>query len=212
MKRVLIIGGIVLAVLAAAVVVIPMLIPMEVCRQQIETEASKALGRQVKVTGKLSVSIFPRIEARAGESTIANPEGFGEAPFASMKELRAAVSLWALIFQKVEIEEFVLVDPNMALVQLEDGRNNWTFDVPQAEAPPPGQQQAPISASLGDVRIINGQVSYDDRKTKTLHTLAKLNLKADMRAIDKPFSIHADGLADEVPFKIDTKIENPKSM
>jgi AsmA protein len=212
MKRVVIIGGIVLAVLAAAVVIVPMLIPMEVYRQQIEAEASKALGRQVKVTGKLSVSVFPRIEARAGESTIANPEGFGDAPFASMKELRAAVSLWALIFQKVEIEEFVLVEPNIALIQLEDGRNNWTFDVPEAEPSPPGQQQAPISASLGDVRIEKGQVSYDDRKTKTLHTLAKLNLKADMRAIDKPFSIQADGLADEVPFRINTRIENPKSM
>jgi AsmA protein len=212
MKRVLIIGGIVLAVLIAAVVIVPMLIPTEVYRQRIEAEASQALGREVKVTGKVSVSIFPRIEARAGASTVANPEGFGDQPFASMKELRAAVSLWALIFQRVEVEEFVLVEPNIALIQLENGRNNWTFDVPEAEPAAPGQQQAPISASLGDVRIVNGQVSYDDRKAKVVHTLAKLDLKADMQAIDKPFSIQADGLADDVAFKINTRIENPKSM
>jgi uncharacterized protein involved in outer membrane biogenesis len=69
------------------------------------------------------------MEARAGASTLANPEGFGDAPFASMKELRAAVALWPLFFQNVEIEEFVLVEPTIGLVNLENGKNNWTFDV-----------------------------------------------------------------------------------
>jgi AsmA protein len=165
----------------------------------------------VKV-GKVGVSIFPRIEARADASTIANPEGFGDQPFASMKELRAAVALWPLLFQKVEIDEFVLVEPNIAMVQLEDGRNNWTFDIPEGAPPKPGEQPKPLSASLGDVRILNGHVSYDDRKAGQVHSLSKLNLKADMQAIDKPFNVRADGLADELPFKLETRIENPKSM
>jgi AsmA protein len=118
MKRVLIIGGVVVAVLIAAVVIVPMLIPSDVYRERIETAATQALGREVKVTGKIVVSIFPRIEARAEGATVANPEGFGDAPFASMKELRAAVKLIPLIFRRVEIDEFVLVDPNIALINL----------------------------------------------------------------------------------------------
>src|SRR5690348_16814011 len=108
-KKIATIAGAILLVLIGAVVIIPMLIPSDVYRQRIEAEASRALGREVKV-GKVGVSIFPRIEARAAASTIANPDGFGDQPFASMKELRAAVALWPLLFQKVEIDEFVLVE------------------------------------------------------------------------------------------------------
>jgi AsmA protein len=212
MKRIFIIAGAVVAVLVAAVVIIPMLIPSDAYRVQIEKAATEALGREVKVTGKIGVSIFPRIEARAEGATIANPEGFGDAPFASMKQLRAAVKLIPLIFRKVEIDEFVLVDPNIGLINLADGTNNWTFKIAGSEPKPDQKPGAEFSGSLGDVRIINGSVSYDDRITKMLQTLSKLELKADMKALDKPFSINASGLANQLPFKLNTRIENPRSM
>ncbi len=213
MKRIFIIAGVIVVALVAAVMIIPQLIPSDVYRSRIESAGSEALGRAVKVSGKIGVSVFPRIEARAEGGTIANPDGFGDTSFASMKQLRAAVKLIPLIFGKVEIDEFVLVDPTISLVQLEDGRNNWTFDIPGAKPgePPPKPGEA-ISASLGDVRIVNGQVSFDDRKGKMLQTLSKLELKANMQAIDRPFSINASGLANQLPFKLTSRIENPKSM
>lgn len=211
MKRIFIIAGAVVAVLIAAAIIVPMLIPMDVYRAQIEKAASETLGREVKV-GKVGISFFPRIEARAEGATIANPEGFGDAPFASMKQLRAAVKLIPLIFRKVEIDEFVLVDPNIGLIKREDGTNNWTFKIAGSEAKPEQKPGEAMTASLGDVRIINGSVSYDDRAAKMLQTLSKLELKADMKALDKPFSIDASGLANQLPFKLETRIENPKSM
>jgi AsmA protein len=213
MKRIGIIVGIVVVVLLGAVLVIPNLIPADVYRSNIQTAGSKALGRDVKVGGKVGVSIFPRIEARAEGGTIANPAAFGEAPFASMKEVRAAVKLIPLLFGKVEIDEFVLVDPKIDLIQLENGANNWTFDLPKPEGEQkPTKPGESISASLGDVRIINGQVSFDDRKAKSVHTLTKFDLKAKMDAIDKPFTIESQGVADTLPFKFNTRIENPKAL
>ncbi len=215
MKRILLIAGGVLVVLLGGLLVLPNLIPQEVYRAKIEEEASKVLGRQVKVTGDIGVSIFPRLEARAGASTIANPEGFGDVPFASMKELRAAVALWPLLFQNVEIEEFVLVEPTIALVNLENGKNNWTFDfgsAPPQEAAPPPQGSGSMGAALRDVRIEKGKVSYDDRQTKAVHTLSDLDLSADMQALDKPLSLKASGLANSLAFKLDSRVENPKAM
>jgi AsmA protein len=215
-KRIGIIAGGVLVLVVGALVVIPQLVPSDVYRSRIETAATQALGREVKVTGDIKLSIFPRIEARAGATTIANPEGFGDAPFASMNELRAAVALWPLLFRKVEIDEFVLVEPNIALVSLEDGRNNWTFDIGKP-APGPVEPDAPpqpttIGASLGDVRIVNGTVSWDDRIQNRVQTVSELDLRARMQAIDKPFDIDAKGLANALPFDIDARIENPKAM
>jgi AsmA protein len=214
MRKILIIVGGLLVLLLGALLIIPNLIPQEVYRAKIEEEASKALGRKVTVTGNIGVSIFPRLEARAGASTIANPDGFGDKPFASMKELRAAVALWPLLFQSVEIEEFVLVEPTIGLVSLEDGKNNWTFDIggsPQPDGQQPAQGGS-MGATLRDVRIEKGAVSFDDRKTKTVHALRDFDLSADMQALDKPLSFKASGLADELTFKLESRLENPKAM
>jgi AsmA protein len=217
-KKGLIIGGSVvgglLVLLALAILVLPNLIPQEVYRSKIAEVASQALGRKVTVTGNIGVSVFPRIEARAGASTVANPDGFGDAPFASMKELRAAVALWPLFFGNVEVEEFVLVEPTIGLVNLEDGTNNWTFTPAPAPAADPGQpaQGGSMSASLRDVRIEKGLVSFDDRKEGKVQTLSNLNLSADMQALDKPLSFNAEGLANDLAFRIESKLENPKAM
>lgn len=206
-------GGL-LALFLIAVLVVPNLIPQEVYRAEIEKAATQALGRKVAVTGNISVGVFPRIEARAGASTIANPEGFDSPDFASMKELRAAVALWPLFFGNVEVEEFVLVEPTIKLVALEDGTNNWTFTPASAPAPEgaPPTQGGSIGASLRDVRIERGLVSFEDRKEGKTQTLSQLNLSADMQALDKPLSFKADGLANDLRFNIESRIENPKSV
>lgn len=218
MRKVWIIGASILgglaALLALAVLVIPNLIPQEVYRAEIEKVAYQATGRKVAVTGRIDVAVFPRIEARAGASTIANPEGFESADFASMKELRAAVALWPLFFGNVEVEEFVLVEPKIALVGLEDGRNNWTFTPPQAPAAAPGEPQATgqMAASLRDIRIERGVVTFEDRKEKKTQTLSDLNFWADMQALDKPLSFNAEGLANALKFRIESRLENPQAM
>jgi len=210
-----VVGGL-LALFLIAILVVPNLIPQEVYRAEIEKAATQALGRKVAVTGNISVGVFPRIEAKAGASTIANPEGFENPNFASMKELRAAVALWPLFSGNVEVEEFVLVEPTIQLVALEDGTNNWTF-APTAAAPPqegqpPAQSGGSMGASLRDVRIERGLVSFEDRKEGKTQTISNLNLAADMQALDKPLSFKADGLANALAFKIESKIENPKSV
>jgi AsmA protein len=212
-KGIAIIAGGILVVLAGAVVILPQLIPSSVYREQIQTAAYEALGRPVSVTGDIKVSVFPRIEARAGATTVANPAGFGDAPFASMGELRAAVKLWPLLWQEVEIEEFVLVEPRIALVSMPDGSNNWTFEPKKkttTKEPKPGAK--PLRASLGDVQIIDGSVTFEDRKTGQTHRLEKLDLNADMQAMDKPFRIRASGLANDLEFSLTSRIENPESL
>jgi AsmA protein len=216
MKRILQVGaivGFVLAVLIAGLLVLPRFIPTEVYRKQIETVATTSLGREVRVTGDIRLSVFPRIEARAGAASIANPPGFNDRPFATIKELRAAVKLFPLLVRRVEIDEFVLVEPDIALVALEDGSNNWTFKPPQPRPQAEPDQPAPdIGAALGDVRIRKGAVSYEDRKSQTRHAFTQLDLKADMQALDKPLRVTASGLANLVPFKASSRVANPQAM
>lgn len=213
MGRIIVIVGVVLALVAGAVLVLPQFIPADLYRKQIETAATNALGREVKLTGKVHLGIIPRIEVRAGAATIANPAGFGDKPFASMKELRAAVKLWPLFSSRIEVDEFVLVEPDIALIALPDGTNNWTFDVGASKpAPKPGQGAAFKGGALGDVSIVDGKVSYDDRAAKKIQTLSKFDLKASMKALDQPFDVKASGLLNDLPFEFSGHVANPKAM
>lgn len=217
-KPLIIVGAVIGALLglfALAVLIVPNLIPQEVYRAEIEKAAKTATGRTVTVTGEIKVAVFPRIEARAGASSLSNPEGFGDEPFATMKELRASVALWPLIFGgSVEIEEFVLVEPDIRLVNLADGTNNWTFDVGGGEAAPSGTPQEPggkLSAALRDLRIEKGRVSWDDRLEGRIQTLSEFELSADMQAMDRPLSFTANGLANDLRFKLTARLENPQA-
>jgi AsmA protein len=207
-------GGL-LALLMLAILIVPNLIPQEVYRAEIEKVASQVTGRKVLVTGEIKVAVFPRIEARAGASSISNPEDFGEQPFAQMKELRAAVALWPLLFGGgVQIEEFVLVEPDIRLVKLADGTNNWTFDVGGGATGEPGAPQEPggkLSAALRDVRIEKGRVSWEDRKEGTAQTLSDFELAADMEAMDRPLQFTAKGLANDLAFKLTARLDNPQA-
>lgn len=211
-----VLGGL-LGLLFLAVLIIPNLIPQEVYRAEIEKAVQQATGRKVTISGEIKVAVFPRIEARAGASSLANPEGFGAEPFATMKELRAAVALWPLIFGGgVEIEEFVLVEPDIRLVNLADGTNNWTFEVggdaTAGEAQTPQEEPGgKLSAALRDLRIEKGRVSWDDRQEGRVQTLSELELAADMQAMDKPLQFNAKGMANDLAFKLTARLDNPQA-
>ncbi|MBI1339587.1 AsmA family protein [bacterium] len=212
MRRNIFIGLAVFGLLIVGLLIAPQLIPSSVYRDQIQSAGSQALGRDVVVAGPIRLSVFPRIEARASDASIANPEGFGDAPFASMGQLRAAVKLFPLIFsQRVEISEFVLVKPEINLVERADGSNNWTFDLPGA-APAEGEPAPQMQTALGDIRIRDGAVSYRSEASGQTHALTGFNLRADLRALDRPIDIEADGAADNLPFTISGRIDNAQDM
>ncbi|MCG8442549.1 MAG: AsmA family protein, partial [Caulobacterales bacterium] len=122
MRTLLIVLAVIVIALVGAVAVLPQLIPSDVYQRQIEAGAEAALGRDVTVAGPVSVSVLPRIQARAGGVTIANPSGFTDPVFAEVEELRARLALFPLVLQRVEVEEFVLAGPSISLEMLADGR------------------------------------------------------------------------------------------
>ncbi len=205
MRRLLILGSVVIGLLLVIIAIVPFLVPTSVYRDRIETAAETALGRQVAIEGDIKLKVFPRIEAVAGSATISNPDGFGDDAFAEMSQLRAAVRLMPLFSRKVEIAEFVLVDPTINLIQTRSGENNWTF---ATNAKPPANEDAPASgasdlqASLGDVRLINGRISFEDRQAGVSHLLEGLNITAGMDALDKPLTLKGDGALDGLGFEV----------
>jgi|GEM_PF-1533737 len=212
--------GALVGLFVLAVLIIPNLIPQEVYRAEIEKAVRAATGREVSLTGAIRVSVFPRIEAQAGPASISNPGPsgpeaasgpFGEEPFASMKELRAAISLWPLLFGgRIEVEEFVAVAPDIRLIILPDGANNWTF-TPAADPAASPESGGQPEGRVQDLRIEDGQVSLENRSTGRTDRLSGLSLRAEMEAMDRPLALSASGLANDRRFDLSARLGNPKA-
>ena len=185
--------GLILVVVIAAII-IPFLIPESVYRDRAQIAASENLGREVTLAGDVRLSLMPNVQIQAHNVSIANEDGFGDVPFAEMAEMRVGVQLWPLLSRTVVIEEFILIDPVIRLEQ-RGNRNNWSFG-PDDGAAAQAQADAgfirrpgalPFEASLGDIRIENGFISFADG-TQT-REIEGLDLDIHMPGLDDPLDI-----------------------
>jgi AsmA protein len=169
-KLLLVLLGLIVVVIAAAVAV-PFLLPTDTYKRQIEAQAERVTGRKLVVAGPLDISLLPTVAVTAEDVRFANVEG-GVAPdMVALKSLQAELKIWPLLTGTVEVDRFVLVEPEIHLEVAADGRPNWalgaTSDESAAAATPPADEAAsappapqesgralPISdLKLGDIRI-----------------------------------------------------------
>ncbi len=175
------------------------LVPKEVYKSKIEEQASALLGRDVEIVGDISLYFFPNISASASDVRIDNPDGFSAEHFAKMDEMQVGVKLLPLFSKRVEITEFTLVRPTISLEKKRNNAINWAIgsgDAAQTRANAnagfariPGA--LPLQASLGDVRIKDGDATYTDRVTGNKTTLSSINLQLKLPNLNKKMSLAA---------------------
>ena len=209
MKRVLIIIGLILAILIAALVTVPFLIPSEVYKAQIESAATKALGREVTLNGDARVSILPTFAARVDGVEVANPDGFSEPLMIEAGSLRASVKLLPLLSQRVEVAQITLNDPTVRLERLADGRANWMFGSDQEPTPEdtPTESGGGFETGIDRAALSNAAVFYNDRTTDTQYALTQFDATARLSALDKPLSSTGNGFLNGQPFDYQIRLE-----
>ncbi len=218
MRRVLIVVLVLLVAVVGAVLILPTLIGAEELRTRAQAAATEALGREVVLEGDISLRIFPSAQVRAGDARIANAPGFGDEPFAQMEEMRVSVAILPLISRRIEVREFILVEPVIRL-QTNASGNNWTLGSASDAAPAqtssgggfvrqPGA--LPFEASFGDVRLENGTVIYTD-PTGTRRFDA-VNLAVALPSVDEEIAITGSLDADGNVMNFDARLGSLRSF
>lgn len=72
-------------------------------------------GRELSISGDISLSLFPWIGIDLGAIEISNAKGFGKQPFAKMAHLQVRAKLWPLIMQKIVADTLVIKGLNLNL-------------------------------------------------------------------------------------------------
>ena len=168
-----VVAGLVILV-GVAFVVLPNFVPMDRIVAEGAKQVEAATGRKLTVGGDPELSIWPEVAIRVSDVAFANAAGTADAQMATVEAVRIRVPIMPLLSGAVEIQEFVLVKPDIRLEVDANGRPNWSFapagateakPAADASAGDGGLPEQLKTLKLGDVRIEDGRIAYRDART-----------------------------------------------
>jgi AsmA protein len=216
MRRLLIISLAVLFVVGAAIMLVPMLIPADVYKSEIAKAVEKATGRSFNIAGAVKLEVLPKVHASLEKASLANAPG-GKAPMmAEIGRLSVGLKLWPLLSRRVEISSFVLEDAVIHLEVDAAGAPNWKLGPVQSaasESSAGGAKDAGVKEiSLGDVRLVNALVTYEDRKAGSNYEVSRIGAKIELPSLDAPFKLAGDATYKGEAINLNVKVANARAI
>jgi AsmA protein len=202
MKRIAIGFGIVIALLAAALILLTLLFNPNDYKDKISDLARAATGRELTIVDDMKLSLFPWIGVEFGRVEFANAAGFGPQPFARIAAARVKVKLLPLLHRRIEVATVTLTGLEVSLATAADGRTNWADlgahaaaqgGAPQEKTPPPAGGQAalalPAALTIGGLDVRDGALHWRDDAGGTRFDITGLRLASGRIEPGKPVDL-----------------------
>jgi AsmA protein len=215
MKRYLIGLGIVAVVVAGAVVLAPLIVPLNYDKDQIISEIKTVTGRDLTISGPLTLSLLPTLSVEAHGVAFANPSGSLNPTMVGLDTIDVELHVLPLLRGRLDIARFVLKKPEIDLEIDPSGVPNWVFaHVPAAAVPPP--EPAPPAAgsaggaaaavgrlSIAKLHIEDGSLSFENRRNHTGELVTGLDLDISLPGASGPLAISGSGIIGKQRYAID---------
>lgn len=125
LKIATIIFGIVIAAIVVIAIALTILVDPNRYRDDIIRAVKTQTGRELKIDGKLSLSLFPWIGLATKRLELSNATGFGSQPFAVVDSTETKVELLPLLRKKIVVNAVRLNGLKLNLARNAKGRTNW---------------------------------------------------------------------------------------
>ena len=191
----------------AALVVAPSFIDWNAYRGELAALLSRMAGREVSIDGNLELAILPSPYLNARDIRIANIAGAAEANLAQVREIRMQVAIGPLFTGRIAVNSLLLVEPEINLEIMPDGRANWDLAAGRAAKPsgPGGKPALPLQFSFDRVAIANGSLAWRTADGRT-RRLEKLNTQITMADLAGPVRLQASTNYKGRPLTVDLSI------
>lgn len=162
---------------AVAVVVIPRVVDPNDHRDKLVELVKQKTGRDLRLEGDLSVSVFPWLGVRTQGLSLSQPTEIGPAggPMIKVSTAQLRVKLLPLMSRRLEVDTVVLEQPQVRFITLKNGTNSFSGLAgagETAEASP----GAAIALVIQGVNISDGFALWDDRQAGAHYTITDLQL------------------------------------
>lgn len=176
------IGGVLVAVLCALFAV-PHFVDWTSYRGVFEEEASRVLGREVRVAGTVNLRLLPTPFVRFEKVRLADVVGQTGEPFFRADDFTLWLSPAPLLRGAIEAREIELRRPTLKLRLNAEGGGNWqALSISRTALP-----FIPSDVALQSVVITEGTVSIDDSTGRELVRVDGVTGELNVAALDGPF-------------------------
>lgn len=169
-------------------------------RQAVEAQIRAVTGLDFVVNGKIDVSVFPG--SYVAFHDVGLKGGGTSDPALAVDVLTANLRLLPLLLRRFEIADVMMLRPHIRVVRDGDGGSNWTpFIETIARAMQPGAEN---QLSFSEIRIQDGQLTYQDAANPVAETIGDIDLSLAWPSISRSFA--ATGQFDWRGERIDASI------
>lgn len=186
-KKLWVVLGIALFLVAGAAIAIPIFLDVNRYRDRVAARLEAAMGKPVEIE-RLGLTVFPVLSFEVEGIKISNPSGFPKGHLLTAEMVRAELDLRALFRREVQVHSVRIVRPDIRLVS--NRRGHWNFEIPtqRQTAPKTVADDSAANFTLGTISTVeiddgNLQVSsLESGKAVTFFGASGLN--ADFEDVD----------------------------
>lgn len=167
-------------------------------KPQIRKALHDGTGREVRIDGEISWSLFPYLGVTLGP--VAMQDAGGETEFASVQSAGIELDLWPILHQELAIDRIYLDGLRLNLVA-GGGENNWD-DLIAAKTSTKSTTSAPAlpkAVHIGAISIRNAMLNYRDAQSGVVYRLEKISLESSEIRFKQAFDLRAGFALKGVP-------------
>lgn len=202
MRRAFLSFGAIVAIVAIAVLMVPVFISAEDVKTKILAQVESATGYRVRIDGPVSISMLPFLDLVAEQVEVSKPGGEGLEQVAGAEKLRFGLSFGGLLSGNIRMTEITLVKPVITVPQSSGAEASGSTGAPGAPA-----SAALRGLSLDRLRIENGTIILPASAGKPATRIEGLDLTASLSTFDGPLSFAAKARVDGMSYAAEGEID-----
>lgn len=170
--------AILLFLVLAGLILAPALVDLNRLKPQIAAQLAAETGRSVELEGPLGLSLLPGLTVTAHDIRLANLPGAAVKDMVRLRALEVKPAFWPLLEGAFEIRSARLIQPEIDLERLGDGRDNWHLA-------PTGASHDVFALALERCTIEDGTVTY--RSASVIERFEHIEATVALAGADGPF-------------------------
>ena len=201
MRKFFIAVAILIALVAGAVMVGPNFVNWNAYKTDIAAQLKAATGRDIAIDGELSLAMLPSPRLLATGLRIGAPDGAEFEELLRLRTLEVHVALAPLIERRVQISSVVLVEPEIVIERLADGRINWVEAF--AGAADGGGDTPALAVQFDNVQVQGGAVIYRDAASGVTERLENLDATFTAASLRGPVRARGSATISDTPIEFE---------
>ncbi len=189
--------ALILVLLVAGLLAAPYFVGLDRLKPIVASQIEQRTGRALDIAGPLRLALLPTPSIGARDVRLGNPAGAAVPDMLRARAVDVKLAFWPLLIGRIEIRSATLVDPEVDIERLPDGRGNWQIARPAKSADDPAPFGAALFGPPGApdffiryLDIENGSVTY--RSGASAERFEHINGSLTLDAPEGPFRIAAD--------------------